>query len=135
MSRLMLFLIIIFEFSREGKDHITDSYFCMINQKGTNRKNRHHVQYFDVSSAVRAIPHGTDLPVPASNDNTEYSSDSEHSDIIVIAGDDAHKPEKDDSPGPLTPTKFNDQTRDLNLSKAAAQMLISRLKFRLVSRL
>ena len=29
----------------KGKDHITDFYFCMINLKGINRKNKHHVHY------------------------------------------------------------------------------------------
>ena len=28
----------------EGKDHTTDCYFCMINLKGINCKNKHHVQ-------------------------------------------------------------------------------------------
>ena len=35
---------------REGKDH---SYFCMINIKGINRKNKHHIQYLDIPSAKR----------------------------------------------------------------------------------
>ena len=46
---------------REGKDHITVFYFCMIN---LNRKNNYHVQYSDVLFALRLIPHGPDLPVP-----------------------------------------------------------------------
>ena len=61
--------------SRKGKDHIIDCYFCIINLKGINRKNKHHVQYPDVPSAIRLILHGPDRPVP---------------------GDDAYKSEKDD---------------------------------------
>ena len=43
---------------REGKDIITDCYFCMINLKGINRKNKH-----DVLSAIKPIPHSPDLSV------------------------------------------------------------------------
>ena len=80
---------------REGKDSITDCNFCMINLKGINHKNKHHIQYPNVHSAIRPIPHGPDLPVPEPGGNMEYSSDSEHRDVTVIAGDDAYKPEED----------------------------------------
>ena len=87
--------------SMEGKDHITDCYFCMINLKGVNHKNKHHVQYPDVPSAIRQIPHDPDLPVPESDGYMEYSSDSKHSDMTVVAGDDRYKPEEDNQPVPL----------------------------------
>ena len=63
---------------REGKYHIMDWYFCMIDVKGINRKNTHHVQYHDVLSAIRPIPHSPDFPVPEPDGNVEHSSDSEH---------------------------------------------------------
>ena len=53
---------------REGKDLIMDCYFCRINLRGINCKNKHHVQYPDVTSAY-----------------------SEHSDKTVVARDDAYK--------------------------------------------
>ena len=80
----------------EGKDHIMDSYFCMINLKGINRKNKHHVQYTEVPYVIRPIFHGPDIPFLAPDSNIEYSSDSEHSDMTVGAGDDAYKTEEDD---------------------------------------
>ena len=40
---------------REMKDYITE---------GINRKNKHHVQYLDVPSAMKPVPHGPELPVP-----------------------------------------------------------------------
>ena len=49
---------------REGKDHVTDCYFCMTDLKVINRKNKHHVQYPDVSSAIKPVSHDPDLPVP-----------------------------------------------------------------------
>ena len=83
---------------REGKDHITNCYFWMLNLKGINPKNKHYVQYPDVPSAIRLIPHGPDLPVSKPDCNMEYSSDSEHSDMTVAAGDDSYKPEEDRQP-------------------------------------
>ena len=109
---------------REGKDHITDCYFCMINLKGINHKNKHYVQYPDVPSAIRPIPHGPDLPVPKPDGNMESSSDSEHSDLTVVA----YKSVEDNQPVPLTQAELNDLTQDLNLSKESAQLLGSRLK-------
>ena len=66
---------------REGKDHIMDYYFCMINLNRINYKNKHYVQYPDIHSAIRPIPHGPD-------GNMEYSFDSKHSDMTVVAGND-----------------------------------------------
>lgn len=94
----------------------------MINLKRINHKNKHHVQYPNVPSAIRPIPHGPDLPVPEPDGNMEYSSDSEHS---VVAGDDAYKPEEYDQP---VQAELNDLTQDLNLSKESAQLLGSCLK-------
>ena len=65
---------------REGKDHITDCYFRVINLKVINRKNKHYVQYPNVSSAIRPILHGPDIPVPKPDGNMEYCFDFEHSD-------------------------------------------------------
>ena len=90
---------------REGKDRITDCYFCIIILKGINRKNKHHVQYPDVPSALKLIPQGPDLSVPEPDGNMEYCSDFEYSDMTVVAGDDTYKPEEDDQPVPLTQSR------------------------------
>ena len=115
---------------REGKDHIIDYYCCMINLKGINCKNEHHVQYPDVHSVIRPILHGPYLPVPESDVNMEYSSDSEHSDTTVVARDEAYKLEEDDQPIPLTQAELSNLTQDLNLSKesCAAARLTSQRK-------
>ena len=113
---------------KEGKDHITDCYFCMINLKGINRKNKYNVQYPDVPSAIRPIPHSRDLPVPELDVKMEYSSYSEHSHMTVVSGDDTFKPEEGDQPVSLTQAELNDLARDQNLSKDSAQLLGTRLK-------
>ena len=56
----------------EGKKKITDIYFCMIFLKGINRKNKHHIQYPDVSSASKPIPHSPELPVPEPDSDMRY---------------------------------------------------------------
>ena len=67
----------------EGRnDHITDCYFCMINLKGINRKNKHHVQYPDVRYPKRLVLHDPDFTVPGPNVTMESSSGSESSDMI-----------------------------------------------------
>ena len=87
---------------RVGKDHVTDCYFCMTNLKGINRKNKHHVQCPDVSSAIKPVCHHPDLPVPQQNVTMESSSDSESSDMTHTAECGAYRPEEDDQLVPLT---------------------------------
>ena len=45
----------------EMNNHITDCYFCMTNFKGINRKNKDHVQYPDIPSAMKPALHGHEL--------------------------------------------------------------------------
>ena len=85
----------------------------MINLKRIDLKNKHHVQYSDVPSALRSIPNGPDLPGTESDVNMEYSSDSEHSDMTVVVGNDTYKPENNDQPVPLTQAELANLTEDL----------------------
>ena len=82
----------------------------MINLKGINRKKKHYVQYPDVPSTIRSIPHNPDLSIAEPDSNMEDSSDSKHSDMTVVAGDDTYKPEEDGQPVPLTQAELNDLT-------------------------
>ena len=79
-------------------------------------------------SSIRLILHGPDLPVPMPDGNMEYKTDSEHSDMTIVTGDDAYKPEEDDQPVPLKQAEVNGLTRDLNFSKESARLLSSGLK-------
>ena len=72
----------------------------MLNLQGINCK-KHHVQYPDISSAIRPIPHGPGFLVPEPDGNMECISDSEQSDMTAVARDDAYKPEEDNQPVPL----------------------------------
>ena len=79
-------------------------------------------------SAIGPISHGPDCPVSEPDGNVEYSSDSKHSDMTVVAGVDAHKLEEDAQPVPLAQSGLNSLTWDLHLSKESAQLLSSCLK-------
>ena len=105
----------------ERKDDITDCYFCLINLKGINCKNKHHIQNCDVPSAIRPIPHYPDR-------NIVYSSDSENWEMFFVAGYDVYKPEEDEQPVPSKQVELNDLTRDWNISKNFTQLLGSLLK-------
>ena len=72
----------------------------------------YHVQYPDVPSAIKPIPHGPNLPVPEPDVTMESSSDSESSGMTVTAECGSYKPEEDDQPMPLTQAQLNDLTRD-----------------------
>ena len=114
---------------REGRDHVTDCYFCMTNLDGINRNNKQHVKYPDVPSAMKPVPHGPEIPIPAPPDKLESLSDSGED---VDEMDDAsatYEPTADaDKPKPLKQAELNDLTRDLCLSKESAQLLGSRLR-------
>ena len=66
---------------KEPTDYNSNCYFCM-NQpvgKGLSRKNKHNIQYPDIPSAIRSVPHGETLPVPEAPQEFTLDSDDEQS--------------------------------------------------------
>ena len=49
---------------RESKDHFDDRYFCMVNVMGYKKSDIHLLNYPNLESAIRPVPHCSDLPVP-----------------------------------------------------------------------
>ncbi|KAI6658736.1 hypothetical protein LOD99_15059 [Oopsacas minuta] len=49
---------------RESKNHFDDCYFCMVNVMGCKKSDRHLLNYPNLESAIRPVPHCSDLPVP-----------------------------------------------------------------------
>ncbi|KAI6649573.1 hypothetical protein LOD99_6754 [Oopsacas minuta] len=49
---------------RESKSHFDDWYFCMVNVMGCKKSDRHLLNYPNLESAIRPVPHCSDLPVP-----------------------------------------------------------------------
>jgi len=114
---------------REGRDHYTDCYFCMTNLDGINRNNKQHVKYPDVPSAMKPVPHGPEIPIPAPPDNLNCLSDSgEEIDDMDDASATYEPTANSNKPKPLKQAELNDLTRDLCLSKESAQLLGSRLR-------
>lgn len=113
---------------REGRDHTTDCYFCMTNLDGINRNNKQHVKYPSVPSAIKPVPHGTEIPIPTPPDNFDSSSDS-YEEMSVMDESATYEPVADLTQAkPLNQAELNDLTRDLCLSKESAQLLGSRLR-------
>ena len=101
---------------REPMDHTTDCYFCLVNTKGIDMKNRHKISYSSIPSAIRLTLHSNELPIPVfkgilpsedvGNDQ-EHETADETQEILSESGDPSFE-----SPQSLTPLQFNQP--DLN---------------------
>jgi hypothetical protein len=63
-------------------DHVPDCYFCLTSITGVTAKSKHTVQYPNLPSAMRPVPHTVELPVPKPPTNIMLS-DSESGDEDV----------------------------------------------------
>ena len=120
---------------REPKNHVDDCYFCLINVKGFNKKNKQHLQYPNIHSAMQLIPHSDKVPVPiftklpdidedqlrSSTSSTNFDDDDEEQDI-------AHEAWNAGRVSSYSQSELNDLIQDLNLPKQSAEVLASRLQ-------
>ncbi|UYV70254.1 hypothetical protein LAZ67_7002290 [Cordylochernes scorpioides] len=112
---------------REPKDHSSDCYFCLTKTTGITSKSRHTVEYPDLPSAMRPVPHSDILPVPQPPENVIFSDDD--SDRREQQWDDTNfEAGALSEPHLLTQGDLNDLVRDLDLSKKQSELLGSRLK-------
>ncbi len=105
-----------------------DCYFCALNLKGINRKNRQTLVYRNLASAIRPVPHSEELPVPICSVLPQ----------ITLASTEEHSSPEDDTrdqdflvealPQLFSQVELNDLVRDMNLPKNSAELLASRLK-------
>ena len=105
--------------------------FAHVLWMGTNVKNKHKIQCPNLPCAVRPIPHGPGVPIllhrrvleTVEDSISEKSwSDSQLTESSKFECDD------DQQPKPFNQAELNDLVRDLNLPKASALILGSRLK-------
>jgi len=119
---------------REPTDHVSDCYFYLTSITGVTAKSKHTVQYPNLLSVMRPVPHSAELPVPKPPTNMTVS-DSESSDENVGQANKNMDSAptfagacSSNEPHLLTQGDLNDIVRDLNLSKKQAALLRSRLK-------
>lgn len=95
---------------------------------GINHKNKHHVKYPDVPSAVKPVLHGPGIPIPTPPQKcTDLLSDSDD-EIEDVDMSGTYQPLIETrQPKLLSQAELNDLTRDLGLSKESSQLLGSRL--------
>lgn len=118
---------------REPTNHLDNCYFCLVNVKGFNKKNKQHLQYPDIPSARRPVEHCEEIPVPVFTELPEIDVES----LSLPASTD----DDDDAQIEYTPSdadcdkislfsqpELNDLVRDLYLPKQSAELLASRLQ-------
>jgi len=119
---------------REPTDYVSDCYFCLTSITGVTAKSKHNVQYPNLPSVMRPVPHKVELLVPKPPTNM-MQSDSDSSDEDVGQA----KNNMDCDPifaGACSSTErylltqgdLNEIVHDLNLSKKQAELLGSRVK-------
>jgi hypothetical protein len=103
---------------REPTDHVSDCYFCLASITGVTAKSKHTVQYPNLPSAMRPVPHSAELPVPKPPTNMILSDSESRVKMYcdpTFAGACSSK-----EPHLLTQGGINDIVRNLNLSKKAS---------------
>ena len=120
---------------REPKNHVDDYNFCLVNVKGFNKKNKQHLQYPNIHSAMRPIPHSNEVPLPTftkfpdiDENQLRSSTSSSNSDDDDEKEDIAHEAWNADRVSLYSQSELNDLIRDLNLPKQYTDVLGSRLQ-------
>ena len=101
-----------------------------------NSKNKNKINYSEVSSLTKQIPHEAehDLPSPSTQIKSEISLCLENENINDLdcesyaSENNEYVPLGDINAKPLSQGKLNDLVRDLDLPKEAAELLGSRLQ-------
>lgn len=116
---------------REQKNHTTDCYFCSVNVKGFNSKNKRNISYPNLDSAIRPVPHSSEISIPQPPSSLdEYPIELEDEATLSPPGESSSdfSFDEDGRPQLFAQGELNDLVRDLGLSKDAAELLGSRLK-------
>ena len=119
---------------REPTDHVNDCYFCLTPsiKKGFNRKKKSVIEYPNIPSAIRPVPHSDELPIPESREIDLLRSDNAESSEECSVSEPCTSRNKKfgvtTEPHLINESKLNDLVRDLDLPKVKAELLASRLK-------
>jgi hypothetical protein len=66
----------------EPANHVHDCYFCLTNSEGFSKKRKHKIQYPNVPSSLKPVPHEEGLPVPTPSLNWEDINISDDGQVI-----------------------------------------------------
>ncbi|KAJ4427779.1 hypothetical protein ANN_25432 [Periplaneta americana] len=133
-NKLPVSLSCLSHFIIETNASCEDCLSALFRYEGLSMKKRRTVQYPNLRSAIRPIPHSDSLPVPSPPENCVFEVENEDS---VEQEGEPNKPstshdsdfeEKDDKPHRLSQAELSDLIRDLDLSKEKAEILGSRLQ-------
>lgn len=117
---------------REQKNHVNDCYFCNCHVQGYNSKNHKLINYPNLESASRPVPHGPGLTVPQTPRDLGSIDREANREDCLSESDEVHSEFKasssEDEPELISQQELNDLVRDLGLPKDAAQLLGSSLK-------
>ena len=121
---------------REPSNHSSDCYFCLTSPvaSGMNRKGKQSIDYLNITSAIRPVPHGEDLPVPDLLKEYNLNSETEEEDTEKTGHHEEEPTDPDfqdpasESAHKLTQNELNDLVGDLELPKVKAELLASRMK-------
>jgi len=119
-------------FWTEPTDHVADCFFCLISITGVTAKSKYTVQYTNLPSAMRPVPHSVKLPMSKPPTNMTLSdSESSDEDVGQVNNMDCNQTFagacSSNEPHLLTQGDLNDIVCDLNLSKKQDELLGSRL--------
>lgn len=118
---------------REPRDHTSDCYFCMVTPvgQGLTKRKKWTVEYPNIPSALRPVPHSDENPVPQPPLSFSCDSDEEcpNKPLSTTSADpDFLVPETSAEPHKITQLELNDLIRDLELPKNKGELLSSRLQ-------
>ena len=116
---------------REPRNHVDDCYFCLTNITGFNT-SRKKIKYPNLRSAMRAVPHSDDLPVPTPPVNKDLLSSSDEEmpsredSVESISLEDiesTYSGTSGNEPHWITQEDLNDLACDLYLSTQQSELL------------
>ncbi|GBL96008.1 hypothetical protein AVEN_199969-1 [Araneus ventricosus] len=86
-----------------------------------NTKNKKSIFYTNLSSAIRSVPHISEIPVPHPPSSLDdIRNDSEDGDPLPHQDESSSDLSVDEGPQPFSQSELNDLVRDLGLSKYGA---------------
>jgi hypothetical protein len=107
----------------------------MVNISGYSEKTKHKIEYKNLDSARRPIPHDDEMPVPTPpkdkivSINDETVCEEAISEGESASGDPQYTPDITETDlEPFSQEELNDLIRNLSLSKEKAELLSSRLQ-------